>query len=574
MDTKGSPFRRRPRAGRLERALPVSARLRSYGFTYARTDLLAGLTVAALALPSGLAYAELAGLSPVQGLYALLLPSVAYALFGSSPQVIVGPEGALAALVAAAILPLAASGSPGAAGMAASLGLMAGAVLVLARIARLAWIADYLSKPVLVGYIHGVAVVLIIGQLGKLLGLDIEALDPIPQLIEAIRELADISVATLVVSVAALVVLLGLRARAPRIPAALLVVGAGIAASALLDLQAHGVAVVGAVPAGLPEITLPDTSLNDLAQLAPAAFGLALVTLADGILTARAFAGRRDEHVDASQEMVALGVANAAAGISQGMPIGVSGSRTAVNDAMQATSQLAGLLAAGAVAVVLLFATGLIDELPKAVLGAVIVAAAVGLVDGAAWRALSQTDHVELTIAAVTTVLVVITGVLVAIAFAVGLSIVDVVRRGAHPHDAVLGWSRRLGRYVDIAVHRDAQVTPGVVVYRLDDRLFFANAEYVNGRVREAVRGARGPTHTVVFDAEALAYIDATGADALAGLAGALRRDGITLVFARMKSHVEAQLGETAEKYFPPARRFPTVRAAVDASDRGHAEPG
>jgi sulfate permease, SulP family len=559
-----SPFRPSPRKRLLERALPLSARLPGYRAPEAGRDLLAGLTVAALALPSGMAFAEVAGLSPVQGLYALLLPSVAYALLGSSRQVIVGPEGSLAALLAAAVLPLAAAGSPEAASMAATLALMVGALFLLARVARLSWIADYLSRPVLVGYIHGVAGVLIVGQLGKLLGLDIEALDPVPQLIEVGREIGEASLTTIAVSVAAMAVLFSLRAWAPRFPAALVVVVAGIAVSASLDLQSHGLATVGEVPAGLPAISAPTTSFSDAAQLLPAAIGLFLVALADGILTARAFAGRRGEEVDASQEMAALGIANAAGGISQGMPIGVSGSRTAVNDTMGASSQLAGLMAAGAIALIVLFLTGPIAELPKAVLGAVIVYAAVGLVDPSAWRALKQSDNVELAIAAVTTALVLVTGVLTAIAFAVGLSIVDVVRRGARPHDAVLGWAPDLGRYADVSVHRQAQVVPGVVIYRLDDRLFFANASYVEGRVREAIRGAEGETHALVFDAEALAYVDTTGLEALLDLFHALDREGIAMVMARMKAEVEQQLQEAAGEEFPPERCYPTVRAAAE----------
>ena len=566
-----SPFRPAKKGPILARAIPVSRRLRRYRLTAGRRDLVAGLTVAALALPSGMAYAEVAGLSPVQGLYALLLPSVAYALLGSSRTVIVGPEGALAALVAAAILPLAAAGSPSAASMAATLGLMVAGLFLLARLARVSWIADYLSRPVLIGYIHGVVGVLIIGQLGKMLGLDIDETEPIEQLVEVVRELGETSLTTVAVAACALAVLLVLRARSPRFPAALVVVVGAIAISALLDLQAEGVAVVGDVPAGLPEISLPSTSLDDVAELLPAAIGLFLVTLADGILTARAFAGRRGEDVDAGQELLALGAANAASGISQGMPVGASGSRTTVNDAMGASSQLAGLMAAAVVAGILLFLTAPIADLPKAVLGAVIVSAVLGLVDLPGWRALQETDQVELAIAGVTTALVLVTGVLEAIAFAVGLSVVDVVRRSARPHDAVLGWVPELGRYADVSIHRNARTVPGVLVYRLDDRLFFANADYVKGRIGEAIRGAETPTHAVVIDAEALTHIDTTGFKALKDLSRALERDGVSLVTARMRARVEERLVDLAGDEFPPERRYPTVRAAVDARSRAGA---
>ena len=250
-----SPFAPAAEEPLLARVFPLTKRLSGYGADAGRRDLVAGLTVAALALPSGMAYAELAGLSPVNGLYALLLPSVAYALLASSRQVIVGPEGVLAALLAAAILPQAAAGSPDAAALGALLGLFIGALFLLARVARLGWIADYLSRPVLVGYIHGVAVVLVIGQLGKLLGVDVEAVDPIPQLVETARGIGDASLATVATSIVALATLFGLRYSAPRVPAALVVVVAGIGVSALVSLDSHGVAVVGDVPAGLPSIS-------------------------------------------------------------------------------------------------------------------------------------------------------------------------------------------------------------------------------------------------------------------------------------------------------------------------------
>lgn len=265
-----------------------------------------------------------------------------------------------------------------------------------------------------------------------------------------------------------------------------------------------------------------------------------------------------------------MGAANAAAGLSQGLPVGASGSRTAVNDSMGARSQVAGLLAAGAVVLVLLFLTGPIGDLPKAVLGAAIVSAAVGLVDVPAWRTLLQTDRVEAAIAAVTVGGVVLVGVLEAIIFAAGLSIVDVVRRSARPHDAVLGWVERLGRYADVAVHRSAKVTPGVVVYRLDDRLFFANAGYVKGRVQEAIIGAPSQTHCLVLDAEAVTHIDAAGLDALAELTESLRGARISLVVARMKEDVRQRLESSGlVAKIGRDRFYGTVREAV-AQCAGH----
>jgi high affinity sulfate transporter 1 len=510
----------------------------------------------------------------VNGLYALLLPTVAYVLLGSSRQLVIGPEGSISTLVAAAILSLAVAGSADAAELAAMLALLVAVCFALAWVLRLGWIADYFSRPVLVGYIHGVAVILVIGQLGKLLGLSIDAREPLPQLWEVVRELGSVSGATILLGAIALAILLVLRLVMPRLPAALLVVVAAIGLSWALDLEAHGNAVVGPIPAGLPSFDLPSPALADVVHLVPGAVGIFLVAFADEILTARSFAGKHNQHVRASQELLAMGAANAAAGVTQGFSIGASGSRTAVNDGMGARSQIAGIVAAASVLVILLFLTEPVQYLPKAVLGAVIVSAAIGLVDPNAWRRLAAVDHVEVAIAGVTTGCVVVFGVLEALIVAVGLSVIDTVRRSARPHDAVLGWVDRLGRYADVSLHRSATVTPGVVVYRLDDRLFFANARYFKGRVREAIRGAQTPVSWLVFDAEAVTHADSTGLEALEELTKDLRRDEITLAVARLRTRMQEQfelsgLTETiGSQHF-----YPTVQAAVQAFAPTQAEP-
>jgi SulP family sulfate permease len=558
-----SPFQPKQKAPLLERAVPVAQELPAYGGGHAQRDVLAGVTVAALALPSAMAYAELAGLSPVNGLYALLLPTVVYVLLGSSRQLVIGPEGSISALVAAAILPLAAAGSAEAVELAAALALLVAACFLAARALRLGWLADYFSRPVLIGYLHGVAVVLVVSQLGKLLGLDIDARDPLLQIGEVVRELDETSGITLAVGALALAILLALRYIAGRFPAALLVVVGAIGVSWWLDLEDRGVSVTGSVPSGIPDIDIPVPGGGEVLLLLPAAVGIFLVSFADEILTARSFAGKHGQHVRAEQEVLAMGAANAAAGLTQGFPIGASGSRTAVSDSMGVRTQLAGLIAAGTILLILLFLTDPISYLPKTVLGAVIIAAAIGLVDPKAWRALWTTDRVEVTIAAVTAAGVVAVGVLEALVFAVGLSIVDVVRRSARPHDAVLGWVDELGRYGDVAVHPSARVTPGVVVYRLDDRLFFANASYFKGRVLEAVRGAPITTHAVVFDAEAVTHVDATGLAALEDLVEALRKENIELSVARAKTPLTARFAEFS---LAGVSFHPTVRAAVEAA--------
>ena len=550
----------------LVRTVPVLEDVPRYRGSSAGRDLVAGLTVAALALPAAMAYGQLAGLSPVNGLYTLLLPTVAYVLLGSSRRLVIGPEGATSTLVAAAVLPLAVAGSDNAAELAAMLALLVAACFLLARVLRLGWIADYFSRPVLIGYLHGIAITLVIAQLGKMLGLEVDASEPLERLWEILQELGDTSVATLAVSVASLGAMLGLRRFLPIVPGALIVVVGAISLSWLLDFASHGIATVGPVASGLPRPTLPTPPLADIVALVPAAVGLFLVSFADEILTARAFAGKRGEHVRASQELLTMGAANAAAGFTQGFSVGASGARTAVNDAVGARTQIAGLFSAGAIVVILLFLTEPVQYLPQAVLGAVIVAAGINIVDPAAWRALAAIDRVEVAIAGVTTGCVVVFGVLEALIVAVGLSIIDTVRRSARPYDAVLGWVPHVEGYRNVALHPSAQVTPGVVVYRLDDRLFFANAEYVKGRVREAIRAAPTETSWVVFDAEAVNHIDSTGIEALLDLAHDLQEEQITLVVARLRTRMRPEVeaaGLTAA--IGPEHFYPSVKLAVEA---------
>jgi MFS superfamily sulfate permease-like transporter len=407
------------------------------------------------------------------------VPSLAYVLLGSSRVLVVGPEGSVSTVVAAAVLPLAAAGSGEAVELASILALLVACCFLFARLVRLGWIADYFSRPVLIGYMHGVA-------------------DPV-------------------------------RAAAPERAAA--------AAPRRARAGAGGAR-------RLPRLVRrrdPDRTL--VRRQAPRA-------------RAR------------GQELLALGAANAAAGFTQAFSIGGAGSRTAVNDTLGARSQLSGVFAAATIVCILLFLTGPVQYLPTAVLGAIIVFAAIGLLDRAAWRTLARIDHVEVAIAAVTTGCVVIFGVLQALVVAVGLSVIDTVRRSARPYDAVLGFVDSLGRYADVSLHPSARITPGVLVYRLDDRLFFANANYVKGRIHEAIRAAPSETRWVVFDAEAVMHVDATGMEALADLAGELRRARITLAVTRLRRrmHDDFQLAGVTDS-IGAQRFYSSVERAVAAFD-------
>jgi MFS superfamily sulfate permease-like transporter len=446
-------------------------------------------------------------------------------------------------------------------------------------VVRWGWITDYFSRPVLVGYIHGIVVVLIAGQLGKLVGVSIDADEPIPQVVEFFGEIGELSFVTLAVSAVSVVSLVVLRLVAPRVPGPLVVVVGGIAASGLLSLESHGVQTVGDIPSGLPSLGLPSGSLDDVLSLFPAALGLFAVGYADGVLTARSFAGRHGQHVRANQELLAFGAANLAAGCTQALPVGASGSRAAVVDQAGGRTQIVGIIAAVSIAVVLLFLTAPVALLPDACLGAVIVVAAAGLVAPDDWRALRRAGTSEVVIAVVAMTGVVTLGVLWALLIAVGLSVVDLVRRSAKPHDAVLGWVERLGRYADASVHPSARITPGVVVYRLDDRLFYANARYVHARVLEAIEAAKTLTRWLVLDAESVPQIDATGVEMLGRLLDDLDRLGAGLIVARLKTPLRAQLDATGltdrigrANLMPNVER--AVRACADrmAADRARSE--
>jgi high affinity sulfate transporter 1 len=561
---EGRPFRREPLPPLTRRIVPLVSELRSYQRQLVRSDVAAGLVVSAVAVPQALGYAQIAGVPAVSGLYALTVPVVVFALLTSTRLLAVGPTTTAALLVPAAVTPLADGDPARYATLAALLALITGAVLLVAGLLRLGWIADYLSAAVLVGFLTGLGVTLIVGQLDELLGITGTSGNPLQQLVEVVKALPDAHGWTIAVMLATLVVLaLGTRV-APRFPTILVVAVLGIAVSWAADLESLGVAVVGALPSGLPSLAIPWSPLTDLLILVPSAIGIALVAFSDAILTARGFAGRRNETVNANQELVALGGLNVAAGLLQGFPVGSSGSRTAVAERSGGRTQVSALVLAAAVVVVLLFFTEPIGYLPESVLGAIIVFAAFSLIDVPAWRGLWSGSRVELTIAAITTAGMLTVGLLPALGLAVMLSVFDVARRSAQAHDAVLGWSPSAGRFVNVSNHPSARLVPGVVVYRLDDRLFFANSQYFRERVRSAIGAAPYDVERFVFDAESVTHIDGSGADALQHLVTQLGDDGVQFVVARLKHRMFDKFDQFGLVSTIGADRFfPTVREAV-----------
>lgn len=545
--------------------LPLLQQLR--GYSSLRPDVVAGIMVASLALPQAMAYAQTAGLPVVAGLYGLLLPVVAYALLGSSRVLMTGPTTTTALMIAPAL----AAASPDQSMwpvLAAMLALLVGAVFLAARLLRLGWLADYFSAAVLLGFVTGLALTMIASQVGVLVGVTVTGGNPVQQYTSFVSGVpGDVQGATAALGLATLALLLAGSRWLPRFPMLLVVFVASIGLSWALDLSAKGVAVVGDIPAGLPQFGWPSVGLGDAMQLLPAAVGIAFVGFSDAILLARSLtAGQRDQ-VDADQELLALAGLNAAAGVTGSFPLGASGSRSAVNVSLGGRTQVVALVQAATFLVVLLLLTPALALIPKAVLAAMIIYAALALVDVREWRALARSSRAELLIAAVTVLGMLTVGLLPALGLAVLLSLLDVVRRSAEPRDAVLGWSPKHSRFVDVEPRRDALLVPGVVVYRLDDRLFFANARYFAARVEQAILGAPQPVRVFVFDAEVVSHLDASAAATMRAVIESLRDQGIRFVVARPGAVVREQLERLdLAVLVPPESRFPTVRSAVLAT--------
>ncbi|MGW7681559.1 SulP family inorganic anion transporter [Kribbella sp. NPDC054772] len=523
-------------------AVPGVETLRQYQRGWLRSDVLAGLTVAAYFVPQVMAYAQLAGLPAVTGLWVALCPLVLYFLLGSSRLLSLGPESTTALLTAAAIGPLAAGDPVRYAALAAVLALLVGVICVVGWAARLGFLADLLSKPVLVGYLTGIAIIMMTGQLGRLTGAPVKGDSPLAEVVSAIRLIGQWEFAPVVMSMSALALLLALARWAPRLPGPLIVVALAALVTWAADLGAKGVDVVGPVPSGLPVPHLPAITVHDVGLLALPAVGVALVGYTDTVLTARAFAGRTGERIDAGGELLVLGLSNISASLFRGFPISSSGSRTALAEASNAKSQVYSLVAAAAIVATLLFAGPLLATFPIPALGALVVYAALRLIDLAEFRRIASFRRSELLLAAATTIGVVALDVLNGVLVAVGLSVLDVLRRVARPHDGILGYVPGIAGMHDIDDYPDARPVPGLVVYRYDSPLFFANAEDFHRRALAAVDDAPTPVRWLLLNTEANVEIDITALDALDTLRVELEARGIVLALARVKQDLRDDL--------------------------------
>jgi high affinity sulfate transporter 1 len=548
------------------RLVPGFLRLRHYESRWLRPDVLAGIAVAAYLVPQVMAYAQVAGLPAVVGFWTIGAALLTYAVFGSSRQLSVGPESTTALMTAVAVAPLA-TGDPGRyAALTAGLAILVGGLCLVARLARLGFLADLLSKPVLVGYMAGIAVLMIVSQLEKVTGVPVSGDTVAAEVASFVRGLDALVPATALLATAVLTLLLIVQWRFPRAPAPLIGMVVASVAVAALSLRDQGVLVVGDIAGRLPAVAVPDVGLADVADLLGPALGVMIVGYVDNVLTARAFATRNGYRIDANQELLALGMANLATGVTQGFPVSSSGSRTVIGDSLGSRSQLHSLVALSAMVLAVAFLGPALAAFPTAALGAIVVYAALRLIDLGEFRRFGRFRRSELFLALATLASVLALGVLFGVLVAVGLSIADLLRRVARPHDGILGFVPGTAGMHDVDDYPEARQMPGLVVYRYDSPLFFANAEDFRTRALAAVDTASAPVEWFLLNAEANVEVDLTALDAVEELRAELSRRGVVFAMARVKQDLLAALQAAGLADRVGADRiYPTLPTAVQA---------
>jgi high affinity sulfate transporter 1 len=569
-----NPFQREQRPRGLRRWIPALQALRTYQRPWVMKDLVAGLVLTAVLVPVGMGYAEAAGLPAIYGLYATIVPLLAYAIFGPSHILVLGPDSSLAAIIAATIVPLAAGDPDRLVALAGMLALMSGALCLLAGLAHFGFITDLLSKPVRIGYLNGIALTVLIGQLPKVLGFPSTGDNLIQETISLVQGVLQglTNWTTVTIGVTCLFIILIFKRRWPKIPGVLIaVIGATIVTGWFSLATTAGVAVVGPLPQGLPSFQIPIVSLDDLGALFAGAIAIALVSFADTSVLSRTFALRGSYEVDENQELIALGAANIAAGFFQGFSISSSSSRTPVAESAGSKTQLTGVIGAVCIALLLVFAPNLLQNLPSAALGAVVISAALSLIDIQGMQRLYALRPAEFVFSIACFLGVALIGVIEGIFIAIGLALLAFIWRAWRPYDAVLGRVDGLKGYHDIKRHPEGKRIPGLVLFRWDAPLFFANAEIFHEHVLQAVADAPTPVKWVVVAAEPVTDIDITAADALSELDDELQREGIELCFAEMKGPAKDRLKhyglftKLGDDLF-----FRTLSQAVDAYLKAH----
>lgn len=553
----------------LQSWLPGIYLLRTYDLRNITDDLRAGLSVAAVAIPIGIAYAGLAGAPPVVGIYSCVLAPIAYALFGSSRQLIVNPDAAACAIVAATTVPLAAGDPARYADLSITLTLFTGLLCIAAGFARLGVIANFLSRPILVGYLNGIAISIIVGQLGRLTGINVPSggvFRTIGNLFTHIREAHS---TTVVLGLALVTGLILIKRFMPRVPGPLVAAAAAIGLVYLFGLNNSGVQIIGTIPSGLPTPRIPSVGLSDLGPLVLGASTIVLVSFTSMMTTARGFATKNGYQIDANRDLVALGVCDLASGLSRGFVVSGADSRTAVADAAGGKTQMTSVFTSIAIALVLLFMTGPLAYLPSAALAAILIASSISLLDLASLRRYYRISRPEFRHAIVAMLGVMTVGVLVGVLVAVGLAMLKLLMLASKSHDAVLGVVPGKDGFTNMAEDPAAKPIPGVVVYRFDGPLVFFNADHFANRVRQVIREASQKPAGFVLDAESMSLLDTTGADVLESLRAELLKQGITLSVARSKGWFRIMLDRTGvADQIGRDRLFTSVNAAVEEAAR------
>ncbi|HSX51754.1 MAG TPA: SulP family inorganic anion transporter [Cellvibrio sp.] len=548
------------------RWLPGVQMLRTYQRAWLRHDLAAGLALTAMLVPVGIAYAVASGLPGIYGLYATIVPLLVYALFGPSRILVLGPDSSLAAIILAVVLPLSGGDPMRAVALAGMMAVVSGLFCIIVGLARLGFITELLSKPIRYGYMNGIAIVVLLAQLPKLLGFSIESEGPIRDLVAIIDKIASgqINSAAFAIGAGTLILIFALK-RFPRVPGVLLAVVAATLAVSGLGLEDQ-VSVLGALPQGLPEFTIPWIRQEDIVPVVLGGCAVAMVSFADTSVLSRVYAARLRTPVNPNQEMVGLGAANLAAGLFQGFPISSSSSRTPVAEAAGARTQVAGVVGALAVTALLLFAPELLQHLPNCALAAVVISAAIGLIEVKDLRRIHRIQAWEFWLSITCTLGVILFGAIEGILIAIVIAVIEFLWDGWRPYSAVLGRVDGVRGYHDITRYPQARQVPGLVLFRWDSPLFFANAEWFNERVRAAVASAPTPAQRLVVVAEPMISVDVTSADMLAELSDYLRAANISFCFAGMKDPVKDKLRRFGlYDRFGDEAFFPTTGAAVSA---------
>jgi high affinity sulfate transporter 1 len=552
----------------LKSFVPMIEWLPKYQKSWLRFDVIAALTVWALLVPEGMAYASIAGMPPETGLYAALLALVGYAIFGTSKHLNVGPSSTVAALSFAVVASLAVAGSDDFINLTITLALLTGLVLIISGLLRLGVLADFLSKPVLGGFVIGLAISIAVGQLDKVLGYEAEVpvLNFIPDLLAIIRDLGMTHIPTLIVGVVSLALLFLMHKYTPKIPAAITVVFLAIILSAIFDFEAAGIHIVGEIPAGLPDLGLPTgITLEDILLLLPGAIAIALVAFAESVAAARSYATKYGYEINANQEMIALGTANLGSGLSQAFAVDGSLSRSAAGDGAGSKSQMASIFLAVFVFITVLFLTPLFRTLPEATLGAVVIHAVWHLIDFKKLQGYYHIKRIDFWAALVAMIGVLLLGILQGLILAIFLSLLGLLAAAKNPHSGVLGKAPDENVYHSLESFPEAETYPGLIIFRFDDQLFFANAPNFQQHVRDLV-AADPAVRWVLIDAESINDIDITGTDMLGELHDELAKANIQLHFARMKAHVHEIIRRAGlEEALGGDHFHPSVQAGVDA---------